>query len=536
MKHRIGFAAMLLACALSFSAFGCSTVRQDDPPAPPHTHTFSEEWTYDDTYHWHEAICGHTAVSERAGHTMSEGRCSVCGYQEPHIHTDSAWQHDENSHWKVCPVCKKRYDENAHSFVGDACSVCGERKQEESHLAFILDEDTNTYILAGRGEETSSEIVVPGTYLGKAVTKVKEKAFYPENVPDATLTRIVLPQSVKEIGYNAFTHCTALTEVDFGGTESVGSSAFWDTGVVSVDLGAVKTLDDYAFYACPSLEEVKGEDLQTVGKMAFYSCKSLGKITLGAGLRSAGDDAFDKLADAVTITFAGALSDWLALDDAVFATSYLMTETRELYFGTERLTGTLRIPSGTRRVPTEAFYGVHALDSIVIPQGVETFGTDCFYNCGRSATLGVIFEGTLAQYIEEASACTHGAADEIRLTVGGTLISGQFTIPEGIKEIPAEAFYGLGNVTSLSLPKSLESIGDYAFSDCAIETCVFAGTNKEWDKIVDAHVFVGTGKGSNAGFYKLTLTCSDTSGSYPARTINSLRSSRTSHRYPYRHL
>lgn len=469
---------------------------------------------------------------------MSKERCTVCGYQAPHVHTDSAWEHDEDSHWKVCPVCLERHDEAAHTFEEDVCTVCGEKKKAESLLAFELDEETGTYVLAGRGQETSAEIVVPEKYLGVPVTKVKERAFYPGNVPDAELTRIVLPQSVKEIGYNAFTHCTALAEAELGGTESVGSSAFWDTGLTSVDLGAVKTLDDYAFYACLSLEEVKGENLQTVGKYAFDSCTSLDRLTLGKGLLSAGKYSFDKLADSVKITFTGTLSDWLALDDDVFATSYLMTETRDLFFGSERLTGVLRLPAGTLHVPMEAFYGIHSIGSIVIPRGVQSFGTDCFYNCGSSNVLQVVYEGALSEYIEEASACTYNAADSVELTIGGTKIEGQFTVPEGIEEIPAEAFYGLKNVTSLSLPKSLTFIGDYAFSDCAIETCVFAGTNKEWDVITKGrgHVFVGTGSGSDAGFYTLSLTCSDTSSSYPARTIHSSRSTRYSHRYPYRHL
>ena len=32
-----------------------------EPPAP-HQHTFSEEWSSDETYHWHEATCEHTDV------------------------------------------------------------------------------------------------------------------------------------------------------------------------------------------------------------------------------------------------------------------------------------------------------------------------------------------------------------------------------------------------------------------------------------------------------------------------------------------
>ena len=52
-------------------------------------HTFSTEWTSDDTYHWHAATCEHDAVSEKTEHVWgsvvnkgngnAEYTCSICG-------------------------------------------------------------------------------------------------------------------------------------------------------------------------------------------------------------------------------------------------------------------------------------------------------------------------------------------------------------------------------------------------------------------------------------------------------------------------
>ena len=48
-----------------------------------HMHTFEEGWTWDETDHWHKATCEHQdEVSEKNAHTMSNGKCSVCGYEE----------------------------------------------------------------------------------------------------------------------------------------------------------------------------------------------------------------------------------------------------------------------------------------------------------------------------------------------------------------------------------------------------------------------------------------------------------------------
>lgn len=45
-----------------------------------HSHTYSENWTYDETNHWHAATCGHDVVSGKAEHSYDETthRCE-CG-------------------------------------------------------------------------------------------------------------------------------------------------------------------------------------------------------------------------------------------------------------------------------------------------------------------------------------------------------------------------------------------------------------------------------------------------------------------------
>ena len=107
----------------------------------PHTHTFSENWSSDDTYHWHAATCEHTnEISDKAEHTWDEGRvttrtaeeaagvktytCTVCGktktetVPEPeHTHEFSTgWKVDENAHWHEC-ACGEKQDKAAHVFV-----------------------------------------------------------------------------------------------------------------------------------------------------------------------------------------------------------------------------------------------------------------------------------------------------------------------------------------------------------------------------------------------------------------------------------
>ena len=57
---------------------------------PTHEHTFSEDWNYNETHHWHESTCEHKGfVSDFSEHTFDEGKkngnitvytCTACGY------------------------------------------------------------------------------------------------------------------------------------------------------------------------------------------------------------------------------------------------------------------------------------------------------------------------------------------------------------------------------------------------------------------------------------------------------------------------
>lgn len=79
-------AALLAGTMLCMSLTACGGTTDNGGTTgdeTPHTHTFEEGWTWDETDHWHKATCEHqNEVSEKNAHTMSNGKCSVCGYEE----------------------------------------------------------------------------------------------------------------------------------------------------------------------------------------------------------------------------------------------------------------------------------------------------------------------------------------------------------------------------------------------------------------------------------------------------------------------
>lgn len=88
-----------------------------------HVHTFSSEWTYDETNHWHAATCGHNVVSEEAAHNFSSRvieptyeergytlhECTVCDYEYKDNYVDplehnfsTVWAFNDDTHWHNC--------------------------------------------------------------------------------------------------------------------------------------------------------------------------------------------------------------------------------------------------------------------------------------------------------------------------------------------------------------------------------------------------------------------------------------------------
>ncbi len=91
MKKIITIMFTLLMC-MSLTTFfvGCSK---------EHTHTYSKEWSSDETNHYHAATCEHTdQVSDKAKHDFDQNnKCKVCYYENPLTLTAEKWDTEFNA-------------------------------------------------------------------------------------------------------------------------------------------------------------------------------------------------------------------------------------------------------------------------------------------------------------------------------------------------------------------------------------------------------------------------------------------------------
>ena len=144
------------------------------------------------------------------------------------------------------------------------------------------------------------------------------------------------------------------------------------------------------------------------------------------------------------------------------------------YYGYQNL-GSLALPEGLEEIG-EFSFARSSLQEVVIPEGVTSIGYGAFYHCDRLGQVqlpGTITHiapkafdhtGWVNLFFEQGAGDYLVAGDGILLAYKGK--EAQVRIPEGIRQIGPEVFQGHTEITSLTLPDSLEIIGEAAFADC----------------------------------------------------------------------
>lgn len=125
------------------------------------------------------------------------------------------------------------------------------------------------------GLNTAEKGILTSITLPANVTTISFGAFsYCEG-----LTSAIIP-GVTAIGIDAFSFCEALTTVSMPSVLNIGQEAFTYTGITSLTLPNLISMDENAFRKCPSLTSVALPKATTIGEGAFEECELLESVSI----------------------------------------------------------------------------------------------------------------------------------------------------------------------------------------------------------------------------------------------------------------
>lgn len=122
----------------------------------------------------------------------------------------------------------------------------------------------------------------------------------------------------------------------------------------------------------------------------------------------------------------------------------------------------VKIPCGVTTLADSALYGCLLGDTVRIPKSVTSIGEAAIYP--MCYIKGFVVDGENPVY-DSRNGC-----NALIETATNTLVAGcaNTVIPAGITAVAANAFMGVGELTAIEIPASVQSIGKNAFVQCGI--------------------------------------------------------------------
>ena len=264
-----------------------------------------------------------------------------------------------------------------------------------------------------------------------------------------------------------------------------GSSFYWNSSVSGsqsltrlVLPDTLKSIGPNAFYGCKYLSGslIIPEGVVDIQRGAFNGCTGLnGTLSLPSTLRKLGNEGEDDNQDEGTDYYGGVFQGCKNLTGNLILPDNLEMIRGYCFSGCSGLYGELRLPAKLRRMGVCAFSGCSGLTgSLSIPQGIIAIPSEAFHDCGFNGTL-TLHDG-ITNIANDAFNYCHFKG-ELHLPKSLKVISdnafysndfsGELTLPSTLTHIGSNAFaYNWRLMGVLDIPEEVESVGENAFSNC----------------------------------------------------------------------
>lgn len=249
-----------------------------------------------------------------------------------------------------CPILKKiAAAAAACGLIFAMCVFSGSAKNSTELLTFEI---TDSGAVVTSCENTSDTVIIPSQYNGVPVTAIGEFAFYSNSV-----TEIVIPDTVTDIGESAFFRCRSLKSITL------------PSGVAAIKSGL--------FCSCTSLSEINIPDsVSYIDTGVFYDCTKLEAINVDSG------NNFYISEDGVL--FSRDMKQLIAYPpakpDAQYTIPAAVEKIAEYAFSGARFE-TVDLPDCVSEIGASAFYKAENLKSISLPSGISKIEAITFAGC-----------------------------------------------------------------------------------------------------------------------------------------------------------
>lgn len=310
-------------------------------------------------------------------------------------------------------------------------------------------------ITAYNGED--KEIVIPSIIDEKQVVAIGGHVF-DEN---ETITQVIIPESVTDIGRYAFYGCVNLEKVELK--------------------EGLKTIGGDTFSRCVRLKEIRiPKSVEEIDCGSFYRCSNLDKIVVEEG--NAVYDSRDNC-NAIIETASNKLirgGGLTVIPDSVTSIGYYA------FCGCSNL-NKIDIPDSVTEIEWEAFNGCRNLTEIKLPSKIKTISNGMFYECYKLSSIQIP-DGV--ENISDKAFKFCGGMNEIKIpdsvtSIGKAAFSGcsileTIELSSNITSIESLQFEYCTKLKSIEIPNGVTNIGHRAFQYCkSLETITFPDSINE---------------------------------------------------------
>ena len=352
--------------------------------------------------------------------------------------------------------------------------------------------------------------------LPNSLTSIESKAFC--NCP--SLSSITIPKSVTNLEYDAFDMCYFAADnfINHSSLQSYGGATIVDAdidGLLITDSTLIKCRPNVvsavvpkgvvdinsAFKDSPLLTTITiGNDVKTIGANAFENCGALTSVVITDSVQTINDKAFlnctslssVSISDATTYIGADAFKGTAWFNNQPDGLIYINNVLYK-YKGTMSTNTSIDIAKGTLYISPQAFKDCSSLSAVTIPDGVLGIGSSAFYGCSSLTEITIPYSVLLVQtqafdYCYSLSSVKWNAKGIPNVppeyTGGGMpslgdgwIVGGfnytnifnegsyvtSFVFGDSVEHIPAHLCQEMEGLRSVTLPKSVATIGEKAF-------------------------------------------------------------------------